>query len=247
MIYLDNHATTPCDPRVVEAMLPYFSERYANPASEIHRMGREARIAVEKARKQVAELVGAESEEIIFTGSATESNNLAILGLALSPETQYRNHIFASSIEHKSVISPCRVLEQRGFDFKILAVDKSGHVIKERADEVLDDHSLLVSIQAANNEIGTIQNIKTLSGIVHECGGLFHCDAAQAVGKIPIDVQVLNIDLMSISAHKMYGPKGIGALYIRGGGGNSKLKPILYGGEQEFGLRAGTLKVPVKV
>lgn len=247
MIYLDNHATTPCDPRVVEAMLPYFSERYANPASEIHRMGREARIAVEKARKQVAELVGAESEEIIFTGSATESNNLAILGLALSPETQYRNHIFASSIEHKSVISPCRVLEQRGFDFKILAVDKSGHVIKERADEVLDDHSLLVSIQAANNEIGTIQNIKTLSGIVHECGGLFHCDAAQAVGKIPIDVQVLNIDLMSISAHKMYGPKGIGALYIRGGGGNSKLKPILYGGDQEFGLRAGTLNVPLIV
>jgi len=245
MIYLDNHATTPCDPRVVEVMLPYFSERFANPSSAIHQMGRVARQAVDKARAQVAQLIGAEPEEILFTSSATESNNLALLGLARAAKGTSRKRLVFTEIEHKSVLMPCRALESEGFTAVPLPVDSVGRVRREVYDSAMRDDVLVVSIQAANNEIGTIQDISTLSRSAHTLGVLFHCDAAQAVGKIPVDVEVWGVDLLAMSAHKMYGPKGIAALYIRGGISRSNLKPFLYGGNQESGLRPGTLNVPL--
>lgn len=247
MIYLDNHATTPCDPRVVETMLPFFSERFANPSSEIHQMGRDARKAVEQARLQVAKLINAEPDEILFTGSATESNNLSIFGLAQTQKCPSRNRIVTSAIEHKSVLGPCHVLEGRGYQLSILPVDNLGHVNEDIAREQINDNVLFVSIQAANNEIGTIQRVRLLCDLAHKQGGVFHCDAAQAVGKISVDINEWGIDLLSFSAHKMYGPKGIAALYVRGGLAHIPLKPILYGGDQESSLRPGTLNVPLIV
>lgn len=247
MIYLDNHATTPCDPRVVKVMLPFFSERFANPSNEIHQMGRDARKAVEQARLQVAELVGAEAGEILFTGSATESNNLSILGLAQIQKCKSRDRIVTSAIEHKSILAPCHVLEGRGYQLSVLPVNNLGHVNEDIAQEQINENVLFVSIQAANNEIGTIQRIRLLCDLAHRQGVVFHCDAAQAVGKIPVDVNEWGVDLLSFSAHKMYGPKGIAALYIRGGASHLPLKPIFYGGDQEFSLRPGTLNVPLIV
>ena len=247
MIYLDNHATTPCDPRVVEAMLPFFSKRFANPASEIHQMGRDARHAVDGARGQVAQLIGAQPEEILFTSSATESNNLAILGFTRSGKTNNRLKVIYSVIEHKSVLETCHALTSEGFEALSVPVDTAGHVDADGYRSALNAQVLLVSVQAANNEIGTIQDISSLSERAHERGTVFHCDAAQAVGKIPVNVDTWGVDLLSVSAHKMYGPKGIAALYIRDGASRSVLKPLQYGGNQEWGLRPGTLNVPLIV
>ena len=247
MIYLDHHATTPCDPRVVEAMLPFFSVRFGNPSNEIHSMGREARQAVDRARNQIAQLIGAQPEEIVFTSSATESNNLAILGLARSGKTHGRQKVVHSAIEHKSVLETCHALTPEGFEAFSLPVDAAGHVDADGYRSALNEQILLVSIQAANNEIGTIQKISLLSEWAHERGSVFHCDAAQAVGRIPVNVDTLGVDLLSVSAHKMYGPKGIAALYIRGGASRSGFKPLQYGGSQEWGLRPGTLNVPLIV
>jgi cysteine desulfurase len=228
-------------------MLPFFSVRFGNPSNEIHSMGREARQAVDRARYQVAQLIGAQPEEIIFTSSATESNNLAILGLARSGKSHGRSKVVHSSIEHKSVLEACHALTSEGFEASSVSVDMAGHVDADGYRSALNGQVLLVSIQAANNEIGTIQRISALSERAHEHGAVFHCDGAQAVGKIPINVDTLDVDLLSVSAHKMYGPKGIAALYIRGGASRTGFKPLQYGGNQEWGLRPGTLNVPLIV
>ncbi len=243
MIYLDYHATTPCDPRVVEAMLPYFTEQFANPSSATHRAGKTAAKAVEQARRQVAELIGAEPKEIIFTSGATESNNLAILGLARHPNNK-RRKIVTMAIEHKAVLAPGKHLEKLGFELVVLPVDAVGRVNQAAAREAIDEDTVLVSIQAANNEIGTIQDIPFFAHLAHEHGAYFHTDAAQAVGKIPVDVGEWDVDLLSISAHKLYGPKGVGALFVRGGPYTLPLEPLVYGGGQESDVRPGTMNVP---
>lgn len=245
-IYLDYNATTPCDPRVVEAMLPYFSEVYGNPANGLHALGRRAARAIETAREQVAALMGARSGEIVFTSGATESNHLAILGTTeYAPDS--RRKIITCAIEHKAVLAPCKRLAERGFEVVILPVDENGLVRLSDLETALDEHTFLVSIQAANNEIGTLQPIAEITELAHHHGALVHTDAAQAVGKIPCDVEVWGVDLLSVSAHKLYGPKGIGALYIRGGSRLIPIRPLLEGGGQEFGLRAGTSNVPAIV
>lgn len=242
LIYLDNHATTPCDPRVVEVMLPFFSEVYANPSSVLHRAGREVSDAVENARVQVASLIGAEPSEIVFTSGATESNNLAILGTSgLYKGT--RRKVVTSAIEHKSVLESCRYLSDVGVDVIVLPTDSQGIVNLEIAEKVIDGNTLLVSLQFANQEVGTLQPVAQITAMAHQHGVLVHCDAAQAAGKVPVDVRTLGIDLLSFNAHKMYGPKGIGALYIRREIWH-RLCPIILGGGQERGLRSGTLNVP---
>jgi cysteine desulfurase len=242
-IYLDHHATTPCDPRVVEAMLPYFDVWFANPASQSHRAGRQSAQAVAEAREHVAALLGAMPGEIIFTGSATESNNLAILGIANGLKSDRRT-IVTTAIEHKSVLEPTAWLGTRGFDVRVLPVDQRGRVDVSELQSHLSDQTLLVSIQAANNEVGTIQDIAAIVDVAHEHGALVHCDAVQAVGRIPVDVNAWDVDLLSLSAHKLYGPKGIAALYVRGGKRALPLQPLMFGGGQEDGLRPGTLNVP---
>ncbi|MEJ5315288.1 MULTISPECIES: cysteine desulfurase family protein [Anaerolinea] len=242
-IYLDYNATTPCDPRVVHAMLPYFTEIYGNPANGLHILGRKAARAIETAREQVAALLGSLGGEIFFTSGATESNHLAILGASeYAPST--RRKIITCAIEHKSVLAPCNRLRENGFDVIILPVDENGLVRLTDLENFLDENTFLVSIQAANNEIGTIQPIAEITALAHRYGALVHTDAAQAVGKIPVNVETLGIDLLSLSAHKLYGPKGIGALYVRGGKRKIALRPLLEGGGQENGLRAGTSNVP---
>jgi cysteine desulfurase len=243
-IYLDYNATTPCDPRVVEKMLPYFYETYGNPSNGLHVQGRKSAKAVDVAREQIADLIGAKSNEIVFTSGATESNNLAILGLARFHQNAQRKRIVTCLIEHKAVLLPCKKLKEEGFDVVFLPVDKNGRVVLEEARNSIDDNTLLVSIQGANNEIGTLQPIKELAELAHQHGALFHSDAAQAVGKVPVSVDDWEVDLLSLSAHKFYGPKGVGALYIRGGTGAIPLEPIGYGGGQESGLRSGTTNVP---
>jgi cysteine desulfurase len=250
-IYLDNNATTRCDPRVVEAMLPYFTEVYGNAASRNHPFGWEAEKAVNKARAQIARLVGARVEnkggdenasEIIFTSGATESNNLAIKGVA----AMYRkkgNHIITQLTEHKAVIDPCKRLERDGFQVTYLPVDKFGQVHAEQVRQAITDKTILVSIMAANNEIGTVQPIKDIGRICKEKGVIFHTDAVQAAGKIPVDVEAMGIDLLSLSAHKIYGPKGIGALYVRKKDPRVRLDPMIDGGGHERGFRSGTLAV----
>lgn len=245
-IYLDYNATTPCDPRVVEAMLPYFSEVYGNPANGLHALGRRAARAIETAREQVAALIGARSGEIVFTSGATESNHLAILGTAeYAPDS--RRKIITCAIEHKAVLAPCKRLAERGFEVVILPVDENGLVRLSDLETVLDERTFLVSIQAANNEIGTLQPIAEITELAHHHGALVHTDAAQAVGKTPCDISDWGVDLLSLSAHKLYGPKGIGALYVRGGASAIPIRPLLEGGGQEFGLRAGTSNVPAIV
>ncbi|HWO40952.1 MAG TPA: IscS subfamily cysteine desulfurase [Candidatus Eisenbacteria bacterium] len=243
-IYLDNHATTPVDPRVLEAMLPYFSERFGNASSRNHAFGWEAEAAVDVAREQVARLLGAASpREIVFTSGATESDNLAIKGVAEA----YRdkgNHIVTCAIEHKAVLDSCKVMEKRGFEVTYLAVDRTGLVDPDRLRAAITGRTILISIMLANNEIGTIEPVEEIGRIARERGVLFHTDATQAVGKIPVDVDKMNVDLLSITAHKMYGPKGVGALYVRSSKPRAKLTPMLDGGGHERGMRSGTLNVP---
>lgn len=243
IIYLDNNATTPCDPRVVKKMLPYLTEIYANPSNGYHRLGRQAAKAVEIAREQIANLIGAQPYEIFFTSGATESNNLAIFGTTRFLKSGIRNRIVTSIIEHKAVLLPCKVLADEHFDVVHIPVTHQGEINLEAMRESIDETTLLVSIQLANNEIGTVQPIREITEYAHKMGALVHTDAAQAVGKISVNVNDLGVDLLSISAHKLYGPKGIGALYIRGGIKAITVTPLFFGGGQEAGLRSGTLNV----
>jgi len=243
-IYLDYNATTPCDPRVVEKMIPYFSGTYGNPSNGLHLQGRKSAKAVDDAREQVADLINARTNEIVFTSGATESDNLAIFGIAHTHQNGKRKRIVTCVVEHKAVLLPCKKLQENGFDVVFLPVDKSGKVSIVEARQAINDETLLVSIQGANNEVGTLQPIKELVEITHQHGSLFHCDGAQMAGKLRVNVNELGIDLLSMSAHKLYGPKGVGALYVRGGTNSILLEPIWYGGGQENGLRSGTTNVP---
>lgn len=243
-IYLDNNATTRCDPIVVEAMMPYFADWYGNAATGLHPQGRRAARAIDTAREQIAALIGAQSHEIIFTSGATESNNLAILGLGRRADAQQRNRIVTTAVEHKAVLEPCQILASSGYEVILLPVDSEGRPDLTIAEAVINEHTLLVSIQAANNEIGTLQPVSQIASLAHNVGALVHCDAAQAVGKIKVDTWEWDIDLMSLSAHKFYGPKGVGALYIRNGPRSIPLEPVIYGGGQERNIRSGTSNVP---
>lgn len=237
-VYLDYQSTTPCDPRVVEAMQPYWSTHFGNPHSRSHIYGWTAEEAVEKARSQVAHLIGAEAKDVVFTSGATESNNIAIKGAAgFYPN---KRHIITVATEHKCVLESCRQLAQEGFDITYLAVDDQGILDVRTLEAALRSDTLLVSVMMVNNEIGVVQPIAEIGKICRAKGVLFHTDAAQAVGKLPIDVQAMCIDMLSISAHKMYGPKGMGALYV-GRKPRVRLKALISGGGQERGMRSGTL------
>ncbi len=242
-IYLDYHATTPVDERVLEAMLPYFREHFGNAASRNHSFGWVAEEAVEKARKQIAALINASPKEIVFTSGATESNNLAIKGVA-EMYAERGNHIITAATEHKAVLDTCKRLEKRGFRVTYLPVRPDGLIDLDQLRDSITDKTILVSIMYGNNEIGTIQDIRTIGQICHEKGVLFHTDATQAVGKIPVDVIADNIDLLSCTAHKMYGPKGVGALYVRRKNPRVQLVAQMDGGGHERGMRSGTLNVP---
>ncbi len=242
-IYLDHHATTPVDPRVLEAMLPYFTAKPGNAASHSHSFGWEASSAVERARGQIAQLAGAPSRDIVFTSGATEANNLALQGVTGMLGSKGGN-IITMSTEHKAVLDTARYLEGRGFSLTVLPPQADGRLDLEMLREAIRPDTILVSVMYANNEIGAIQPVAEIGIICRERGVLFHCDAAQAFGKIPVDVEACPIDLLSVSAHKMYGPKGVGALYVRRG---VKLQAQIYGGGHENGLRSGTLNVPAIV
>jgi cysteine desulfurase len=239
-VYLDYHATTPVDPRVLAAMLPYFTEVFGNPASASHVFGWKAQEAVERARRDVAGLVGASAREIVFTSGATESNNFAIRG-ALAHAAPDRRHLVTSAIEHKSVLESMRRLECEGWRLTVVPVDRGGLIDPASLDAAITPDTALVSVMAANNEIGVIQDVAAIGARAHAAGAIFHVDGAQAVGKIPMDVEAMRIDLLSFTGHKIYGPKGCGALYIRR---RTDLQPMIAGGGQERGLRAGTLNVP---
>ena len=240
-VYLDNSATTKVDPRVTEAMLPYFSEKYGNPNS-LHKFGREARAAVDKARSQVAALINAKPADIIFTGAGSEADNLAIKGAAWALKEKGKgNHIITSAIEHHAILDTVKWLGKMGFEYTILPVDGKGMVSPADLEAAIRPETILATIMFANNEIGTIQPVKALGEVCHKHGVMFHVDGVQAAGHIKIDVQELPVDMMTMAAHKMYGPKGLGALYVRKG---IKLIPTLHGGGQEFGLRSGTENVP---
>jgi cysteine desulfurase len=237
-IYMDYAATTPVDPRVLKAMLPYFNEKFGNTMS-LHKVGREAKDALEESRKTVAELMNAEPKEFVFTASATESNNTVIKGVAYANKNKGK-HIIISAIEHHCILEPAKWLEQQGYEITRLPVDKYGLVNLTELENAIRKDTILVSIMHANNEIGTIQNIQQIGKICKEKNVIFHSDAAQSFGKIPIDVKEMNIDLLSVSAHKMYGPKGVGGLFIRKG---TKIEPLLHGGGHEFKKRASTVNV----
>jgi len=242
-IYMDNHATTPMDPRVLQAMLPYFTEKFGNAASRNHSFGWAGEEAVENARQQVASLINATAKEIIFTSGATESDNLMIKGVA----EMYRekgNHIITQAIEHKAVLDTCKNLEKHGFEVTYLPVQKDGRVDPEDVRKAIKPTTILISIMYANNEIGVINPIAEIGKIAKERGIIFAVDGVQAVGKIPVDVQKDNIDLLAISAHKLYGPKGVGALYVRRRNPRVQLSAIIDGGGHERGMRSGTLNVP---
>jgi cysteine desulfurase len=238
-IFLDYQSTTPCDPRVVEVMIPWLTEKFGNPHSRSHAYGWEAEEATEIARRHVADLIGANVKEVIFTSGATESNNLAIKGVANFYKDK-KNHIITVKTEHKCVLDSCRHLEQKGFQVTYLNVREDGLIDLEELKAAITDQTALVSVMAVNNEIGVIQPLKEIGAICRERGVFFHTDAAQAFGKIPLDVEEMNIDLMSISGHKIYGPKGIGALYVRRRP-RVRIEPLITGGGQERGMRSGTL------
>ena len=242
-VYLDNAATTPVDPRVLDAMLPYFRDKFGNAASRNHRFGWVAEEAVEKARAQVAAVINADAKDIVFTSGATESDNIAIKGVA----HMYRekgNHIITQVTEHKAILDPCKYLEQQGFRVTYLPVSRTGRIDLAQLKDAITDETILVSIMAANNEIGTIQPIGEIGAVCKERGVLFHTDACQAFGKVPIDVKAMGIDLLSCSAHKLYGPKGVGGLYVRRKDPRVRVEPVLHGGGHERGIRSGTLNVP---
>ena len=241
--YLDNLATTPLDPRVLEAMWPYLTTRFGNPSSRTHEFGWSAAAAVDQARGQVAELIGATSREIVLTGGATEANNLAIKGVAEANRDR-GDHLVTCVTEHRAVLDVFASLERRGFRVTRLPVDAAGSVDLEQLEEALSGEPVLLSLMAANNEIGTLAPLEEIGRLVSASGVIWHCDAAQAVGKVPVDVSELPVDLLSISAHKLYGPKGQGALFVRRRRPPLKLAPLIEGGGQERGLRSGTLNVP---
>jgi cysteine desulfurase len=243
--YLDSQATTLLDPRVLDAMMPYYVERYGNPHSRTHQYGWEAESAVENARKQVADLIGADAKEIIFTSGATESNNMAIKGVARFYKEKKR-HVITTQTEHKCVLDSCRYLETEGFKVTYLPVQKNGLIDLAQLEEAITPETALVSIMAVNNEIGVLQPLKDIGRLCRSKKVFFHTDAAQMVGKMPLSVDEANIDLMSISGHKLYGPKGIGALYVRRRP-RVRLEPLINGGGQERGLRSGTLPHPLVV
>lgn len=242
-IYLDCHATTPVDQRVVEAMLPYFTDYFGNPASINHQYGWEAEAAIQQARETLADAIHATPEEIIFTSGATEANNLAIKGVAES-YFQKGRHIITVQTEHNAVLDPCAYLETLGFDMTYLPVKPDGLLDLSELEKALRPDTVLVSVMAANNEIGVLQPLKEIGGLCKERGIIFHSDAAQGIGKIPLDVQEMQVDLMSLTAHKIYGPKGVGILYVRRRNPRVKIAPQIHGGGHERGLRSGTLYVP---
>ena len=242
-IYLDNNATTPLDPRVLEAMLPFFTDKFGNAASRSHSFGWEAEAAVDKAREQVASVIKASGKEIVWTSGATESNNIAVKGTAF----MYRDkgkHIITQVTEHKAVLDPGKYLEQQGFEVTYLPVLRSGRIDLEQLKAAIRPDTILVSIMLANNEIGTIQPVAEIGAICKERGIIFHTDATQAFGKVPIDVEKMGIDLLSASGHKIFGPKGVGALYVRRKNPRVRCEPVLHGGGHERGMRSGTLNVP---
>jgi len=242
-IYMDNHATTPVDPRVFEAMRPYFTEVFGNAASRNHSFGWQAEDAVEKARKQIADLIGATSKEIVFTSGATESNNLAIKGVA-QMYAECGNHIITQATEHKATLDTCKHLEKEGFKVTYLPVQTNGLVDLDQLRNAITDKTILISLMYANNEIGVVQPVAEIGKLAKERGVLFHTDAVQACGKIPVNVIKDNVDLLSMSAHKMYGPKGVGALYVRRRSPRVQLTAQIDGGGHERGMRSGTLNVP---
>ena len=241
-IYLDYAATTPTHPEAMKVMLPYFTEAFGNPSS-IHSFGQEAKEAIEKARNQVAALIGAKSEEIVFTGSGTEADNFALKGVALANQGK-GNHIIISSIEHHAVLETCKFLEKQGFPVTYLPVDGYGMVDPSGVKKAITGKTILISVMHANNEVGTVEPIAEIGNIAREAEIYLHTDAVQTAGHIPVDVNKLNVDLLSVSAHKLYGPKGIGALYIRKG---TKVSSFMHGGDQERGKRASTENVPAIV
>lgn len=242
-VYMDSHSTTPVDPRVLEAMLPYFGARFGNASSLDHSYGHEASEAVEEARGHVAGLVGARPEEIVFTSGATESNNIALAG-AMDRYSDRGDHVITCVTEHKAVLETARWLEGKGKRVTYLPVDRNGEIDLAALEGAITDKTVMISIMAANNEIGTIADLNSIGEIAHRHRVLFHTDAAQAVGHVPIDVKGMNIDLMSMSAHKMYGPKGVGALYVRGVSPRVRVPPMVHGGGQERNIRSGSLNVP---
>jgi cysteine desulfurase len=242
-IYMDNNATTPVDPRVVEAMMPYFTDVFGNAASRNHEFGWKAEEAVDLARQQVASVIHASPKEIIWTSGATESNNIAIKGVA----NMYRekgNHIITQMIEHKAVIDPCKYLEQNGFRVTFLPVNREGMIDLNQLHDAMTDDTILVSIMHGNNEIGTLQPVTEIGRMCKARGVLFHSDCCQTFGKVPIDVEAMGIDLLSCSGHKIYGPKGVGALYVRRKKPRVRCEPVTHGGGHERGMRSGTLNVP---
>ena len=242
-IYMDSHATTPLDPRVLEAMIPYLTDHFGNAASSTHLFGEQAKDAVDAARRQVADLIGCSVEEIVFTSGATESDNLAVKGVAYQYKDR-KNHIITSTVEHHAVLDSCKALEESGFDVTYLPVDKYGMVHPQQVEDAITDQTVLISLIYVNGEVGTINPITEMGEIAEKYGILFHSDATQGIGKIESDVDKLKVDLMSFTAHKMYGPKGIGALYVRKNDPPIQLYPLLHGGGQENNIRSGTLNVP---
>jgi len=241
-VYLDHNATTPTHPEVVKAILPYFKEVFGN-ASSVHQFGQQARKAIDEAREKIANFIGASPKEIVFTSGGTEANNLALKGVVYANERKGK-HIITSSMEHHAVLNPCKYLEKKGFKVTYLPVDKYGLVDPEKVRKAVTKETILISIIHANNEVGTIEPVAEIGKIAKEIGIYFHTDAAQTVGKIPVNVNELNIDLLSLSGHKIYGPKGIGVLYIRKG---TRIQPLIQGGHHELNRRAGTENVPAIV
>ena len=242
-IYMDHHATTPVDARVLKAMMPYLTRAFGNAASRSHVFGWEAEAAVDEARRQVAEGMHASPKEIIFTSGATEGDNLAILGAARAYRSK-GNHVVTGSTEHHAVLDSCHELEREGFEVTYLAPDRTGRIDAAAVREAIGDRTVLVTLMLANNEIGTIHPLGEIGAVCREKGVLFHTDAVQGFGKIPFDVEQMSVDLASVTAHKLYGPKGVGALYVRGRKPRVRLEPIFHGGGHERGLRSGTLNVP---